>query len=73
MKISTVIHNSGDSVWRPVFWSGIPEEAIKFYRDFNEAGKVALVINPPIDRSKTIKPLETAFVSQDEPVLKRKK
>ena len=60
-------------MWRPVFWSNIPEEAIEFYRVFNEPGKVALIINPTIDRSKSIKPAEPALAAQDEPISKRKK
>lgn len=74
MKISTVIHNSGNGDWRPVFHSNIAEEAIEFYRAFNEPGKVALILNPPIDRSKTIRAAaETPILTPDEPVSRRRK
>ena len=54
MKISLVLEDIGAGP-QIIFSGNNPDEAIKFYKARQTPGKLAVVINPTIDRSRKIK------------------
>lgn len=69
MKISLVLEDIGAGP--TVIFSGTnPDEAIKFYKARQTPGKLAVVINPPIDRSRKIKAVIGASEAPQEAVPK---
>ena len=72
MKISFVLEDIGAGA-QVIYSSHSPEEAIQFYKARNTPGKLALVINPRLERSRKIKPENATPVVAVDPEPKRKR
>ena len=70
MKISLVLEDIGAGP-QIVFSSASPDEATRFYKTRTTPGKLALVVNPRLERYRKIKAEPVVVAAEPEPKRRR--